>query len=70
MRLKPLTRAPWPPARSGELLTGGLRFVDDRPWAHLDIAGTAWAEERKPYQPKGATGVAARLLIELGLTGI
>ena len=24
------------------------------PWAHLDIAGTAWAEERKPYQPKGA----------------
>jgi leucyl aminopeptidase len=44
-------------------------FVDDRPWAHLDIAGTAWAEERKAYQPKGATGVAVRLLIELGLTG-
>jgi leucyl aminopeptidase len=44
-------------------------FVEDRPWAHLDIAGTAWAEERKAYQPKGATGVAVRLLIELGLTG-
>jgi leucyl aminopeptidase len=43
-------------------------FVDERPWAHLDIAGTAWAEERKPYQPKGATGVAVRLLIELGMT--
>ena len=46
-------------------------FVDeDRPWAHLDIAGTAWAEERKAYQPKGATGVAVRLLVELGLRGL
>ena len=44
-------------------------FVEDRPWAHLDIAGTAWAEERTPYQPKGATGVAVRLLIELGMSG-
>ena len=43
-------------------------FVDDRPWAHLDIAGTCWAEERKAYQPKGATGVAVRTLIELGMT--
>jgi leucyl aminopeptidase len=43
-------------------------FVEDRPWAHLDIAGTAWAEERKPYQPKGATGVAVRVLTELGMT--
>jgi leucyl aminopeptidase len=43
-------------------------FVDDRPWAHLDIAGTAWAEERKAYQPKGATGVGVRVLIELGLS--
>ena len=45
-------------------------FVDDRPWAHLDIAGTAWAEDRKAYQPKGATGVAVRLLVELGMTGV
>ena len=44
-------------------------FVDDTPWAHLDIAGTAWAESREPYQPKGATGVAVRTLTELGLTG-
>lgn len=42
-------------------------FVKDKPWAHLDIAGTAWAEERKAYQPKGATGVAVRTLTELGL---
>jgi leucyl aminopeptidase len=39
--------------------TGGL------PWAHLDIAGTAWAESREPYQPKGATSMAVRTLIEL-----
>jgi leucyl aminopeptidase len=43
-------------------------FVADRAWAHLDIAGTAWAETAEPYQPKGATGVAVRLLTELGLT--
>lgn len=39
--------------------TGGL------PWAHIDIAGTAWADDAKPYQPKGATGVAVRTLAEL-----
>jgi leucyl aminopeptidase len=43
------------------------RFVDKTPWAHLDIAGTAWADEAKPYQPKGATGVAVRTLAELAL---
>ena len=36
-------------------------------WAHIDIAGTAWAEEGKPYQPKGATGVSVRTLAELAL---
>jgi leucyl aminopeptidase len=40
-------------------------FAGDLPWAHLDIAGTAWADEPKPYQPKGPTGVAVRTLIEL-----
>ncbi|MBI1876017.1 MAG: leucyl aminopeptidase [Acidobacteria bacterium] len=42
--------------------TGGL------PWVHLDIAGTAWAEEAKPFMPKGPTGVAARTLAELAFT--
>src|SRR5262245_185461 len=42
--------------------TGGL------PWAHLDIAGTAWAEEAKPYMPKGPTGVGVRTLAELAFT--
>ncbi|HEY7787936.1 MAG TPA: leucyl aminopeptidase, partial [Casimicrobiaceae bacterium] len=39
--------------------TGGL------PWVHMDIAGTAWAEEARPYQPKGPTGVAVRTLAAL-----
>jgi leucyl aminopeptidase len=39
--------------------TGGL------PWVHLDIAGTAWADEAKPYQPKGPSGVAVRTLANL-----
>src|SRR5436309_9782395 len=39
-------------------------FTGGMPWVHLDIAGTAWAEEAKPYQPKGPTGVAVRTLVE------
>ena len=39
--------------------TGGL------PWAHLDIAGTAWADDAKPYLPKGPSGVAVRTLASL-----
>lgn len=42
-------------------------FAGGLPWAHLDIAGTAWAETRSPHQPKGATGVAVRTLIELAV---
>jgi leucyl aminopeptidase len=39
-------------------------FVHDKPWAHLDIAGTAWDVGRE-YVGKGATGFGARLLVEL-----
>ena len=42
-------------------------FAGGLPWAHLDVAGTAWADEAKPFQPKGATGVAVRTLAELAL---
>jgi leucyl aminopeptidase len=42
--------------------TGGL------PWAHIDIAGTAWLDEPKPYLPKGPSGVAVRTLAELAFT--
>ncbi len=40
-------------------------FVGDTPWAHLDIAGTAWTTNVTPTQPRGATGVGVRLLLEL-----
>ncbi len=39
-------------------------FVGDRPWAHLDIAGTAYGEGKGSYQRKGALGVPTRLLME------
>jgi leucyl aminopeptidase len=56
--------------RAGGAITGALfikEFSGNLPWVHIDIAGTAWAEESKPYQPKGATGVAVRTLVELAL---
>jgi leucyl aminopeptidase len=40
-------------------------FVDDRPWAHLDIAGPAFMEKEAHYIPKGGTGFGVRTLIEL-----
>ncbi len=40
-------------------------FVGETPWAHLDIAGTAWTAKPGPCQPYGATGVGVRLLAEL-----
>ncbi len=56
--------------RYGGAITAALfikEFAGDLPWAHLDIAGPAWAEESKPYQPKGATGAAVRTMVELAL---
>jgi leucyl aminopeptidase len=38
------------------------RFVDDVPWAHLDIAGTTWSKKDAPTVPKGATAFGVRLL--------
>jgi leucyl aminopeptidase len=43
-------------------------FSGGLPWAHIDIAGTAWAEEARPYLPKGPSGVAVRALAELAFT--
>ncbi len=40
-------------------------FAGDVPWAHLDIAGTAYDVRRKYYAHKGATGFGVRLLVEL-----
>ncbi|MEQ8330873.1 MAG: leucyl aminopeptidase [Longimicrobiales bacterium] len=39
-------------------------FVGDVSWAHLDIAGTAYGDDPKPYQRKGAYGFPTRLLVE------
>ncbi len=40
-------------------------FVDGRPWAHLDIAGTAWGQDNRDYVGKGASGWGVRMLVEL-----
>ena len=39
-------------------------FVGDCTWAHLDIAGTAYGEGKRPYERKGGVGFPARLLVE------
>ncbi|MCB8876649.1 leucyl aminopeptidase [Acidisoma silvae] len=41
------------------------RFVNDKPWAHLDIAGTAWSGKDTAITPKGATAYGVRLLDQL-----
>ena len=41
------------------------RFVQGRPWVHLDIAGTAWSSKDLPTAPKGATAFGVRLLDRL-----
>ena len=40
-------------------------FVGTTKWAHLDIAGTGWAEKEKPYFALGATGVGVRLFARM-----
>lgn len=40
------------------------KFAEGYPWAHLDIAGTAWSDKEKAYIPKGGTGVGVRLLVQ------
>ncbi|MDO8425546.1 MAG: leucyl aminopeptidase [bacterium] len=39
--------------------------TEGTPWAHLDIAGTAWATDQQPWRGKGATGYGVHLLVEL-----
>ena len=56
--------------RWGGAITAALflkEFVDTTPWVHLDIAGTAWLEEGKPFSAKGPTGVPVRTLARLAL---
>jgi leucyl aminopeptidase len=55
--------------RKAGAITGGLflkQFVPQGvPWAHLDIAGSAWEEKDRPLVPKGASGVGVHLLTRL-----
>ena len=49
-------------------IAGGMflkHFAGDIPWAHLDIAGTAYGDKGKAYAPAGATGVGVRLVTRL-----
>lgn len=41
------------------------KFISDTPWAHLDIAGTAWITEEKSHLARGGTAFGVRLLVEL-----
>jgi leucyl aminopeptidase len=56
-----------PEARKAGTIVGGsflANFVGEVPWAHLDIAGSAW-DLNRPYVGKGASGYGVRLLVEL-----
>ncbi len=56
--------------RWGGAITAAMflkEFADPLPWVHLDIAGTAWLEESKPYLAKGPTGTPLRTLVRLAL---
>lgn len=53
--------------RPAGTITAGLflsKFATGYPWAHLDIAGTAWSDKEKGYLVKGATGHGVRLLVQ------
>jgi leucyl aminopeptidase len=53
--------------RWGGAITAAMflkEFVDETPWLHLDIAGTAWIEDSKSWIAKGPSGIAVRSLVE------
>jgi leucyl aminopeptidase len=53
--------------RAAGAIGGGMllkQFAKKVPWAHIDIAGMAWADSDSSYKPKGATGFGVRLLAE------
>ncbi len=54
-------------SRYGGAITAAMflkEFVGETPWIHLDIAGTAWIDDNKPWQSKGPSGVAVRSITE------
>ena len=60
-----------PPLRRAGAITAAEflhRFAGEVPWAHLDIAGTAW-DLGRAYAEKGGAGFGVRLLVELASSG-
>ena len=56
--------------RWGGAITAAMflkEFADPAPWVHLDIAGTAWLDDAKPYMAKGPTGLPVRTLVRLAM---
>jgi leucyl aminopeptidase len=56
--------------RWGGAITAAIflkEFAEDTPWVHLDIAGTAWIDEVKPWLAKGPSGVPVRTLVRLAM---
>ncbi len=52
----------------GGTITGAAflgNFVDGVPWAHIDIAGTAYWDKDRPHLPKGPSGYGVRLIVDL-----
>jgi leucyl aminopeptidase len=63
-----MTNTGGPPAGAITAAVFLREFTGGLPWVHMDIAGTAWADEARPYLPKGPSGVAVRTLAELAFT--
>jgi leucyl aminopeptidase len=56
--------------RDGGSITAAMfikEFTGETPWVHLDIAGTAWLEDNKPFMAKGPTGVLVRSFVNLAM---
>ena len=56
--------------RHGGAVTAAMfikEFADPTPWVHLDIAGTAWLDDAKPFMAKGPTGVSLRTMVRLAM---
>lgn len=52
--------------RAGGSITAALflkQFVQDTPWAHLDVAGPVWTDKENGYNTAGATGYGVRTLV-------
>jgi leucyl aminopeptidase len=59
--------------RPGGAITAALflrEFAGETPWVHLDIAGTAWLDDAKPYASKGPTGVGVRTFVNLAMNWV